>query len=413
MTSVAVAGARTFRSLRHHHNYRVFFAGQVVSVAGSWMQNVALAWLVIELSGSPLALGALAFCRFVPFTVLGLAAGVVADRVDTRRLVIATQGAAMIVSILLAAVTLLDLATLPVVYVLAALGGVTLVFDASGRHTLIYQLVGRKELPNAVALNAGLFNASRVVGPALAGLIIAAVGTGTCFAINALSFLAVLAALLAIRADELVPVERAAESNGIVSGAREGLAWARGSRVAFPTLVVVAVTSLLGFNFHVLIPLLASDTLAVGPRGLGLLSSAFGVGALIGSLIAAASPIARARVVLGGGAGFSLVLVVLAPLTDIRVVLLALVALGLCFTLFLTTANSLIQLEAPAELRGRAISIYLFAVAGLAPIGGLVSGVLTELGGTVLSFSLAGAVGLAVVAWAAVRLRPAAPHAIS
>ena len=164
---------RTFRSLRRHRNYRLFFSGQIVSVAGTWMQNIALAWLVIELSGSPLAVGALAFCRFVPFLLFGLVAGVVIDRFDTRRLLVATQGAAMIVSIALAVVTLAGVATLPVVYALAALGGLVLVFDAPGRQTLTFQMVGQSELQNAVALNSGLFNASRVIGPALAGLLIA------------------------------------------------------------------------------------------------------------------------------------------------------------------------------------------------------------------------------------------------
>ena len=176
--------ARTFRSLRRHRNYRIFFTGQLVSLAGTWMQNVALAWLVLELSDSALAVGALAFWRFVPFTVFGLVAGVVADRFDSRRLVMATQGAAMVVSIALAAVTLTGTAKLPVVFVLAALGGITLAFDAPGRQSLTFQLVGPRELPNAVALNAGLFNGSRVLGPAIAGLIIATAGKAAAQAIR-------------------------------------------------------------------------------------------------------------------------------------------------------------------------------------------------------------------------------------
>ena len=204
MTSLAIAlRTRTFRSLRRHRNYRIFFVGQLVSLAGSWMQNIALAWLVLELSGSPLAVGALAFWRFLPFTVFGLVAGVVADRVDSRKLVMATQACALIVSIVLAVITLTGTATLPVVYVLAALGGLTLAFDAPGRQSLTYQMVGPRSLPNAVALNAGLFNGSRVIGPAIAGVVIAAFGTGVCFVLNAFSFLAVLAALASLRQDEL------------------------------------------------------------------------------------------------------------------------------------------------------------------------------------------------------------------
>ena len=273
---------RTFRSLRRHRNYRLFFTGQLVSVAGTWMQNIALAWLVIELSGSALAVGALAFCRFVPFLVLGLVAGVIVDRFDTRVLLLATQGAAMVVSIALAAVTLTGIATLPVVYALAALGGLVLVFDAPGRQTLTFQMVGQSELQNAVALNSGLFNASRVVGPALAGLVIAAVGTGMCFVVNAVSFLSVLVSLRLMREDELFPVEKSRETR-VVAGIREGLAWAWRSQLARVVLVVVTVVSTVGFNFHVLVPLLASQTLDVGPEVFGILSAAFGLGALVGS----------------------------------------------------------------------------------------------------------------------------------
>jgi MFS family permease len=409
VTSAALAGARTFRSLRRHRNYRLFFAGQVISVAGSWMQNVALAWLVIELSGSPLAVGTLAFCRFLPFTVLGLVAGVMADRIDTRRLVIATQAAAMVVSIVLAAVTLLGLATLPLVYLLATLGGITLVFDASGRQTLTFQLVGPRELPNAVALNSGLFNASRVVGPVIAGVLIAAVGTGACFVVNAVSFLAVLAALLAMRADELTPVERG-EASSILAGAGEGLRWVRDTPLARTVVTVVAVSSVVGFNFHVLVPLLAADTLHVGPEGLGLLSAAFGAGAVIGALGAAARTKAQAKTFLVGGAGFSVTLLALAPVSVLWAALPLLVLLGVCFSLFLTTANSLVQLAAPGHLRGRVISIYLLAFAGFAPAGGLIAGFLTEIGGTELAFSIGGVVGLAMTAWAARELRVSHPE---
>ena len=285
MLSIALR-RRTFRSLRHHRNYRLFFTGQIVSVAGTWMQNIALAWLVIELSGSPLAVGALAFCRFVPFLVLGLVAGVVVDRFDTRRLLVATQGAAMLVSIALAAVTLAGVATLPVVYALAALGGLVLVFDAPGRQTLTFQMVGHDELQNAVALNSGLFNASRVIGPAIAGLLIATVGTGVCFVVNAVSFLSVLVALRLMREEELYHVEKRPETR-VVAGIREGLAWAWRAPTARVVLVVVTVVSTVGFNFHVLVPLLASQSLDVGAGMFGVLSAAFGLGALVGALATA------------------------------------------------------------------------------------------------------------------------------
>jgi MFS family permease len=391
---------RTFRSLRRHRNYRLFFTGQVVSVAGTWMQNIALAWLVIELSSSPLAVGALAFCRFVPFLLFGLVAGVIIDRFDTRRLLVATQAAAMLVSVVLAIVTLAGWATLGVVYALAAIGGLVLVFDAPGRQTLTFQMVGESELQNAVALNSGLFNASRVIGPALAGVLIAVVGTGLCFVVNAFSFLAVLVALYLMRESELYPVEKRPGTK-VVAGIREGLVWAMHTPLARIVLVVVTVVSLVGFNFHVLVPLLASQTLNVGAGMFGVLSAAFGLGALVGALATASLREASPRVFVGGAVGFSLSMVALAFVSSIDVALVLLLLLGMSFSLFTSSANALVQLSSPAHLRGRVMSLYLFAFAGLAPIGGLVAGLLAEQGGTPLAFGVAGVCGLVAIGWAA------------
>ena len=409
MTTIAFAlRARTFRSLRRHRNYRIFFTGQLVSLAGTWMQNVALAWLVIELSGSPLAIGALAFWRFVPFTVFGLVAGVVADRFESRKLVMATQGAAMAISIVLAIVTLTGTATLPIVYVLAALGGVALAFDAPGRQSLTFQMVGPRELPNAVALNSGLFNGSRVIGPAIAGLVIAAVGTGVCFIINAVSFLAVLTALAIVREEELRTVEKDPSAR-VVDGLRRAFAHAWGDPQLRLILTVVFVVSTVGFNFHVLVPLLASDTLHVGPEGFGFLSAAFGLGALVGALAAATFREASWRLFSIGTASFGVFALLLAPVGNAYLAGLLLVGIGVSFTLFTANANALVQLAAPDQLRGRLIGIYLFAFLGLAPIGGLFAGWLAELGGTGLAFAVAGAVSLATIAVANARRPVAAP----
>jgi MFS family permease len=404
VSTVAIAlRGRTFRSLRRHRNYRLFFVGQLVSAAGTWMQNIALAWLVIELSRSALAVGALAFCRFLPFLVLGLVAGVVVDRIDTRRLLLTTQATAMVVSVVLAVVTLMGVATLPLVYVLAALGGLILVFDSPGRQTLTFQMVGPAELQNAVALNSGLFNASRVIGPALAGLTIAVAGVGVCFVVNAVSFLAVLVALKVMREDELMPVERSGETR-VIAGIREGLSWSVRSPVALTVLTVVTIVSMVGFNFNVLVPLLASQTLHVGPGMFGVLSASFGIGALLGALATATLRRASLRTFGYGAVGFSVVMLGLAPVRTSGVALVLLFALGLTFSLFTASANALIQLASPDHLRGRVVSLYLFAFAGLAPIGGLVAGWLAQIGGTELAFGVAGVSGLAAVAWARHRL---------
>jgi MFS family permease len=396
---------RTFASLRRHRNYRLFFTGQVVSVSGTWMQNIALAWLVVELTRSPLAVGFLAFCRFIPFTVFGLFAGVVADRLDNRRLVLGTQATSMVFSALLAVLVLTGNATLWLVYVLALLSSTAIVFDAPGRHALTFQMVGRDELPNAVALNAGLFNASRVVGPALAGVIIAVWGVGACFAINTVSFLAVLAGLLLMRPEELVPVRREGEPPTLMRGVGDGLRYAWRSPQIRLVLAIVTVVSTVGFNFHVILPLLAAETLRTGPEVFGVLSAFFGGGALLGALLSAALGRASWKVLVAGTGGFSLALLALAPVGTVWLAAALLFATGVCFTLWTSNANSILQLGAPDHLRGRVVSLYLWAFAGLAPVGGILAGWLSEVGGTPLAFTVAGTTGLAMTVVAGLELR--------
>jgi MFS family permease len=398
-TALRILDGRTFRSLRRHRNYRLYFFGQVVSVSGTWMQNIGLAWLVIELSHSPIAVGALAFCRFVPFTIFGLFSGVIADRVDDRRLVVTTQSIQMILSAILAALALSGTATLSVVYVLAVLLGTAQVFDSPGRQALTYQMVGSDELPNAIALNSSLFNMSRVVGPALAGVVIAAAGAGVCFIVNAISFLAVLAGLLAMRPEELHPVERK-ELPTVFRGAREGLVYVLRRHDVTLVLLIVTVMSTVGFNFNVVLPLLASNTLHAGPRAFGLLSACFGTGALAGALVAATIGRPSWRALLIGLCGFSGTMLALAPLHSVWECAILLFALGGSFTLLTANANALVQLDVPGHLRGRVVGLYLFAFAGLAPVGGLVAGWLVAAGGTALAFGVAGTTGLAIALYA-------------
>jgi MFS family permease len=398
--------ARTFASLHKHRNYRLYFSGQVVSLVGTWMQNTALAWFIVELTHSPLAVGLLAFCRFIPFTIFGLFAGVVADRFDNRRLVISTQTAAMLVSAALAALAFSGRATAWEAYLLAVLGGTALVFDAPGRHSLTFRMVGRDELPNAVALNASIFNASRVIGPAVAGIVIAGVGVSTCFALNAVSFLAVLAGLLLMREEELVPRERR-EPPRVVSGIREGLRYALDTPRVRLILAITVVVSTFGFNFHVLVPVLASSTLHAGPQVFGILSACFGAGALVGALLTAALARASFRILVVGVGIFSASLVALAPQRTVGIAGALLFVTGVCFTLWSSNSQALLQLSAPDHLRGRIVSLYLFAFGGLAPIGGLLAGWLAKVGGTELAFTTAGASGLAMTALVLARLRRA------
>jgi MFS family permease len=411
--AILALNARTFRSLHKHRNYRLYFSGQVISLAGTWMQNVALAWFIVELTSSPLAVGLLAFCRFAPFMVFGLFAGVLADRFDNRRLVIATQSAQMLVSIALAGLAFSGWESVPAAYALALAGGLALVFDAPGRQALTYQMVGRDELPNAVALNSGLFNGARVIGPAIAGVLIASAGVGICFAVNALSYLAVLLGLLLMRHEELFPVERD-RGKRTLTAVREGLAFAWHSPQIRLVLVVLAVISTVGLNFHVILPILASETLHAGPEVFGALSACFGAGALIGALLSATLGRASWRALLAGATGFSAGLLVLAAADSVVLCGVLLFAVGVCFTLWIANSNSLLQLTAPDRLRGRIVGLFMFVFAGLAPIGGLFAGWLMDVGGTELALSVGGAGGLAAAAYGwAVRPRVAAAPASS
>jgi MFS family permease len=406
---MTVAFRRTFASLRKHRNYRLFFTGQVVSLIGTWMQNIALAWYVVELTHSPVAVGFLAFCRFAPFTVFGLISGVVADRFDNRRLVMLTQSSSMVVAVALTILAFSGAEVVWLAYALAAASGTALVFDAPGRHALTFQMVGRDELPNAIALNASLFNGARVIGPASAGVIIAVFGVGVCFAINAVSFLAVLSSLALMRVEELVKLDRPTEHPSVLKSVREGLAYARHSPRVRLVLAMTTVVSTVGFNFHVLVPVLASETLDAGPRTFGVLSACFGGGALAGALLTAGIGRASWKALVAGVGGFSLALLALAPLHTVLACAILLFVVGVCFTMWTANSQSLLQLSAPDHLRGRVLSLYLFAFAGLAPLGGLFSGWLSEIGGTQLAFFVAGGTGL-VMTLAALRELYGARH---
>jgi MFS family permease len=265
-------------------------------------------------------------------------------------------------------------------------------------------MVGREELPNAVALNSSLFNIARIAGPALGGVVIAAVGVGWCFAANSVSFLAVLASLLAMRVDELFHVERR-ERPTIVRGIREGLGYARRSRGVLVILGMMVVFASLCFNFNILLPILAKETLNSGPRAFGFLSAAFGFGALIGALTSAAIARASWRTMFAGAIGFALCELLIAPVHSLAVAGALLFVCGVFFTSYTSNTSSRIQLDTPDHLRGRVLSLYYYAWNGLAPLGGVIVGWLCAAGGTELAFAVAGASGLLMAGLGAVALR--------
>ena len=398
------AGARTFLSIRRHRNYRLFFIGQVISVTGTWMQRVAQAWLVLTLTHSPIAVGILALCQFMPFTLFSLVAGVVVDRLDARRTVIGTQVTQMLLASTIAAIALAGIARPWHVYVIAALMGLVQVLDAPSRQSLTFRMVGPAELPNAISLNSGLFNGARIFGPALGGVLIAAAGAGFCFGVNAVSYVAVLAGLLMMRSEEFHPLERR-ERPRILAGLKEGLRFARSDEQVWLMLTLVFVMSTFCLNFNVLLPVLAKQTLHSGPEVFGLLSGIFGGGALLGALVSAHMSRATMGTTVLGSVGFALCELLLAPVRTTLVAALLLFLAGLCFTTWSSNSNSLIQLATPDHLRGRVIGIYFFAFAGSGTAGGILAGWLTAAGGTELGFGVAGIAGLATSLWVWLRSR--------
>jgi MFS family permease len=407
--AILTLNRRAFISLHKHRNYRLFFAGQVVSVTGTWMQRVAQAWLILSLTHSPVAVGFLVLANFLPFTIFGLFAGVIVDRIDARRAVVWTQTAQMVLSSVLAAIVLLGVAQPWHVYVIAALMGTVLVLDAPSRQALTFRMVGREELPNAVALNSSLFNGARIFGPGLGGVIIAVAGAGFCFGLNAVSYLAVLIGLLRMRTDDFHPVARR-ERPAIFRGMREGLVYVWQRPRALVVLCVVLVVSTFCFNFNVLLPVLAKQTLHSGPQTFGLLSAAFGAGALVGALMTAVSGRASMKALLVGTGGYALSELFLAPSHSLVGCVLLLFVTGVCFTVWTSNSNTALQLEAPDHLRGRVVGLYYYAFNGLVPLGGLFTGWLASRGGTELSFAVAGTIGLAMTVLAAASLHGYRPR---
>jgi MFS family permease len=371
------------------------------------MQNIAMAWLVVSLAphSRGLAVGLLAACRFGPFTVLGLFAGVVTDRFDNRRVVMVTQAVQMVFSAVLAAVTLLGHVQLWEVYAIAVLTGSALVFDAPSRQNLTFQMVGRDELPNAIALNSSLFNTARIFGPALAGVLIAAVGSGWCFAINTLSFLAVLGGLLAMRVSELYPLLDRRRPT-MWRGTREGFAYALRNRTVLVTIVMTAVFSAIGFNFNILLPLLAKNTLAAGPRTFGIISACFGAGALVGALSVAAVARTTWRVMFLGATGFGICELLIAPVHSTVLAGALLFICGIAFTSYTANSNAAIQLASPDHIRGRVLGLYYYAWNGLAPLGALIVGWMCDRGGTELAFAAGGTSVIVMSVLGALAVKP-------
>ena len=393
----SVISSRTFASLRNHRNYRLYFMGQVVSVFGTWVQNVAQAWLVLQLTHSATAVGLLAVCQFGPYAVLGVVGGAISDRLDNRRTLMATQAAAMVLATVLAVLALSGVAQVWEIYLIAAAYGTVVVLDTPARQAFTVQMVGREELPNAIALNSSLFNGSRIIGSGLGGLIIAVAGVGVCFLVNAASYVAVLACLALMNTAQLrAPLRR--PSRSLVKEIGEGIAYARRTPSVRLVLVMMLLVATMAINFNVLLPVLASQTLHAGPQVYGVLGASFGAGAVAGALLAASIGRANWRVIIAAGAGIGIGELALAPQRTLAAAIVLLVVTGACFSLFTSNCNATVQLDTPDHLRGRVLSLYSYVFFGTAPLGGFLAGWFAERGGTGLAFVVGGGTSLLAAA---------------
>jgi MFS family permease len=388
----------TFASLRLHRNYRLYFVGQTISASGSLMQDSALPWLVLQRTHSPFLVGVLVFCRYAPLATLGLYGGVIADRFNNRTILLVTQGAAMAVAVTLTVLAFSGLTPVWAICSLAILSGLTLAFDNPSKNALVYQLVGPAELANAVSLNLSVQNIARILGPALGGVVIVAFGVGWCFALNALSFVAVLAGLWFMRPNELFSLQRLGEQLPALRALREGLLYVRRSRDLQILVGLAVVGGFCGFSaVRTLLPDLAARTLHGGARTFGVIYACYGLGAVAGGLISARlARLSWRRLLLGAGM-FSGAMLLLAPMRVAIVVGVLLMLIGASWTTWSSQSQSIIQLTAPDHLRGRVISVYNSALFMGIPFGGLAGGWLAERGGTQLAFSVAGAAGVGSV----------------
>ena len=364
----------TFAAL-HNANYRRYFAGQAVSLVGTWMQTVAQGWLVLELTGSGTALGLVAAAQFLPLLLLAPYGGLLADRMDKRRLLIATQSALGLIALTLGVLVVAGAVELWMVVALAFGLGITTAIDNPVRQSFAQEMVGPSRVRNAVTLNSILVNAARAVGPAVAGLLIATTGTGVCFLVNAVSYVAVLAALLSMDQSALQPSPRAERARGQV---REGFAYVGRTPDLLVPLIMLALVGTLTYEFQVVLPLLARGPFDGGPGTYGLLTSAMGAGAIIGGLVVAGRGATGLRPLTAAAAMFGTAVLVTAAAPTAAVAAVALVVVGATSIAFLATGNTTLQLAADPRFRGRVMALWAVAFLGSTPLGAPVIGAVSE-----------------------------------
>ncbi|HXT36009.1 MAG TPA: MFS transporter [Chloroflexota bacterium] len=394
---------RTFGSLAIY-NYRLFWFGQLISLSGTWMQTTAQAWLVLKLTNSPVALGTVTMLQFLPVTLLTLFGGVLADRLPKRTVLIGTQSTAAAQALLLAFLVLAGLVQVWEIYTLALVLGIVNAFDNPTRQAFVVEMVGKEQLQNAIALNSSLFNAARIIGPAVGGLVISTVGIGQAFLINGLSFIPVLGGLALMRPGELFPTPHLARGK-VFKQLAEGLRYVRGTPDVLLTLIAVGVLGTFGYNFTTILPLIAKYVLHGGAGDLGLITSAMGVGSLGAALGVAGARQASLTVLLSAATVFSLLLILVGLSSWLPVTVALLLIMGVASIIFSASANTRVQLSTPAHLRGRVMSLYFLLFAGTTPIGAGAIGLLAARLGVQTAIVLMGGVCLLGVGIAAMIAR--------
>lgn len=410
MTRFKLATRETFSSLSIR-NFRLFFIGQGISQVGNWLTLVAQSLLVLSITRSGVALGLLAACQFGPVLLLGAWAGLIADRSDKRKLLMIVQVGAMAQSFVLAALAFMDEPPLVAIYAVASLGGLAMAFDNPARRAFVVEMVPEESVPNAVGLNSAVMTSSRIVGPALAGLLTVTVGFGWAFVVDGLSYVAVLVALALMRPAELRPSAAAERAKGQV---REGLRYVRRAPDLFIPLVMMGVIGALAFNFQVVLPLFVTRTFAGAPSTFTLLLSAMSAGSLVGALVGARrTEVETPHVVVSAACfGVAMLALALSPVLWIAFPLGFLV--GVASITFLTTSTAIVQMKSAPSMRGRVLALQAILFLGSTPIGGPILGVVCDLFGARAGLALGGFAALGAAAWGRLahqRATDAAPDA--
>lgn len=392
LTAVSTATTSTFRSLGVR-NFRLFFAGQFTSQAGTWLQQVAVIWVVLDLTDSGVALGLAAAAQFFPVLVLGAWGGVLADRVDRHRFMMLTQAIFTLIAATFAVLMVLDLLSIGLIYALSLAFGIVTAIDNPTRRTLVADLVEPGEVPNAVALHSAMMTGSRVIGPAIAGVLITTVGVEWCFIGNAISYLAVLGALALLDRDRIRPAPRVPRGRGQLA---EGLRYVWTTPELRNTIILLAVVGTLAFEYQVTLPLLAQRTLGSGAGGFTLLYSAMSFGSVVGALTMARRNSVDLRFLVRSGWALTATTIALAAAPNLVLAAVAVAFVGVSTIFIIAGANSLIQLRAADAMRGRALALTTVVFLGSTPIGGPIAGWVSEVLGPRAGILL-GAVGTALV----------------